>query len=331
MGSGDGMEKSIVRKKGYRFKGIKARPLIRKLTPVNLINAALNIRAVFESASIIKKFRPDFVVGTGGFVSFPVVFSAAVMKVRTLIHEPNMVPGLANRGLGRVAGTVTAGFEETKKYFPAGKVFITGNPVRESVKNRDKKPAYRRFKLSPKRRTLLIMPGSRAAKNINRVVLASLAEMEARIKNLQLLWMCGSGEYKEILGKIQENGYKTLPIRLLKFIDDAGAAYAIADAAILRAGASTLSEIAAVRQPAILVPYPHATGNHQEKNAEVFRRRKVAFVIKDGELGTEALLGAVKKILDRKRNAAIRKNLKYMDSGDSVKNITDIITGDNNA
>ncbi|PKL90886.1 MAG: undecaprenyldiphospho-muramoylpentapeptide beta-N-acetylglucosaminyltransferase [Candidatus Goldiibacteriota bacterium HGW-Goldbacteria-1] len=321
-GNKSGMEASIIPQRGYDFKGIEARPLIRKFTFKNIVNGVLVIKSLFDALKIVNQFRPDMVVGTGGFASFPFVLSAALTGRKTLIHEPNVYPGLANRMLAAAASAVTVGFMETKKYFPAKKASVTGNPVREGIIKADKAEGYTEFELDPAKKVLLIMPGSRAAKKINRVIEEALPEIEKQLADLQLLWMCGDEDYVRLEETVKK--YK-IKIKLLKFINKAELAYAAADAGVLRAGAGTLTEITACGLPSVLVPYPHATGNHQEKNAVSFAQRQAALVIKDSALNVITLMENLKKVLDVKFAASMREKLLSSYAGNGAENITRII------
>jgi len=319
-GSDFGMEKGIIEGKKFSFFPVTARPFIRKFTFGNVINAFYVVKAFFDSGGLIKKINPDIVIGTGGFVSFPIVLAAAMAGVKTLIHEPNTYPGIANRLLGAIASSVTAGFDEAARFFPANKTAVTGNPVRDAVIKSSRKKALKEFGLKAGGKTLLIMPGSRAAAKINSVMLEALPLLLPAIKGLQVIWMTGKADYKRV-----KTGVKGRPrIKAMEFIKDSGLAYAAADAAVLRAGAGTLSEIAAAGAAAILVPYPHATDNHQEKNAEAFRKTGAAIVIKDRELTKETLLEAIIKSLDSGVNKKLRKEAKRIYRAKSAEKIAAI-------
>jgi len=322
-GNKTGMEASIVPQRGYDFKGIEARPLIRKFTLENFKNGVLVIKSVFDALKEVKSFNPDIVVGTGGFVSFPFVLAAVLTGRKSLIHEPNVYPGLANRALAAVVTAVTAGFSGGKKYFPVKKTFVTGNPVREGIISADKSAGLKEFGLDPEKKTVLIMPGSRAAKRINRAMEEALPEINRSFQNVQFLWMCGEEQYFALEQSVKNQGAKN--IKVLKFIEKAELAYAAADAGVLRAGAGSLTEITACGLPSVLVPYPHATGNHQEKNAASFEENQSALVIKDKDLTAETLLNALKKVLDPETGASMRQKLKSSYPGNGADNITDII------
>ncbi|MCX8093829.1 MAG: undecaprenyldiphospho-muramoylpentapeptide beta-N-acetylglucosaminyltransferase [Candidatus Goldbacteria bacterium] len=318
VGSYDGMEKNIIKKYNYNFIFISAKPLIRAITIKNIINTFFNIKAIFESFNIIKKFNPDIVIGTGGFVSFPVLIAAVLSGRKTLIHEPNVYPGIANRVLGLFVTKITTGFKETKKYFCAKKTRVTGNPVRNSILHKNKNDALKYFKLDRNKKTILIMPGSRAARKINDIVALALKKIEEEIKNIQIIWMAGKVDCQKIKKIIIKSKIK---IRVFDFIYDSGLAYVVSDVAILRAGASTLAEIVALQIPSILIPYPYATDNHQEKNAMLFKKNNAAIVIKDNELNDVKLIESLKYLLNNKNNKTIRENIKKLYVKDSVEEI----------
>jgi UDP-N-acetylglucosamine--N-acetylmuramyl-(pentapeptide) pyrophosphoryl-undecaprenol N-acetylglucosamine transferase len=320
-GSDYGMEKGIIEGKKFRFYSVTARPFIRKLTFKNVINACYVIKSLFDSAGLVKKINPDIVIGTGGFVSFPVVFAAAFSGRKTLIHEPNTSPGIANRLLGVFVSKVTTGFLETAGSFRADKTEVTGNPVRDEVINSGKKKAYMEFGLKAGHKTLLVMPGSRAALKINSVMLEALPGLKKKFKNIQVIWMTGSADFDRVKKGVKDCNLK---IKVYEFIKDSGLAYAAADVAVLRAGASTLSEIAAAGAAAILVPYPHATGNHQEKNAEMFGKHSAALVLKDSGLTKENFLEAIITVMDRIKNVKMRKQAKKLYCADSAEKIAAI-------
>ncbi len=324
VGSDTGMEKNIIRKNKFRYKEVPARPLARRIAAVNILNFFMVVSAVFKARRIIKEFSPDVVFGTGGFVSFPVVFAAALMKKPTGIYEPNISPGLANRWLAGFVKFIAAGTEETAAFFPRGKARVTGNPVRKSLLKRKKADSIKKFGLSGSKKTLLIMPGSRAAVKINRVVIDSLKRINSEMSKLQILWMCGEKDFYEVSRAVKRAGADA---KAMKFIDDAGAAYAACDAAVLRAGAGTLAEISSLGVPSVLVPYPYATGRHQDKNAAAFAKRGAAIVIRDSRLNSAALLAAVKKVLAPQNRSKLIKNLAKMRKGDGTKNIVDALYG----
>ena len=317
-GSDNGMEKAIIESRGFAFRGVSARPLVRKAVIKNLAKGLYTVKSFFETMKVMRDFKPDCVFGTGGFASFPAVFVAALSGIRTVIHEPNMEPGLANRVLSVFCSAVTAGFEETAKAFPQEKTFVTGNPVRLSLFNVKRAQARRSLKIKGSGPVILVMPGSRAARSVNRAVAEALPVLKKKIKGVSLVWMTGKEDLKMAQAAVKKTGIRA---HTAEFIHDAASAYAACDAAVLRAGAGTLSEIAALKVPSVLVPYPYAAANHQEKNAGVFAARRAAEVIKDSLLSAETLSDAVIRIVSKKENALMKRALGKM----KLKNGTDEI------
>ncbi len=321
IGSDTGMEKEIIKKYKFEFISITARPFLRKISVKNIINFFLIMKAILNSMKIIKKINPDYIIGTGGYVSFPIVLSGVLLYKKVFIHEPNIFPGLANRILGRFVSGITAGFEFTEKYFSKEKIFITGNPVRQDILNVNKNIAIKKLKLKKNKNTILIMPGSRAAHSINLMILNSLNDILKELKNLQIIWMTGNKDYKFVKENVKN--YKN--IKIFKFINNVGYAYSASNAGILRAGASTLTEIITLKYPAILIPYPYATGNHQEKNAEIFKKNSMAIVINERELTKDILIKNLKLILDNKTNQEIRKKLGKIKMENNAEKICETI------
>ncbi len=314
-GNDDGMESAIVKKAGFDFVHVGARPFVRKSFFKNIKNFILNILALFNALKIIKNFKPDYVFGTGGFVSFPVCAASVLTGKKTVIHEPNTNPGLANLWIAPFVSAITLGFEETVKYFPGSKCHVTGNPVRESILKLKKKDGRKAFGIK-RGKTILVMPGSRAAKSVNAAVLKALPFLSGFKGELNIIWMCGAAEYEDIKKAVKR--IKKPNIVLKSFIDRPDLAYAACDAALLRAGASTLTEIVAAGIPSVLVPYPHATGNHQEKNSDVFEKNGAAFVVKDCDLDGKRLAEVLIKALDAKSAAKMKKELKKMFKGNGA-------------
>lgn len=317
-GSDNGMEKGIIESRGFAFKGVSARPLARRAFLKNVVHAALVVKSFFEAKKIIRDFGPDCVFGTGGFASFPAVFVSAISGVRAVIHEPNMEPGLANRVLAVFCSAVTAGFDETAASFPAGKVKVTGNPVREGLFKITKARGRRNMGIKGGGPVLLIMPGSRAAASINRAVEEALPLLKKKIKGLTVVWMTGKEYYAGAKEAVKKAGIKAV---VMEFISDTASAYAACDAAVLRAGAGTLSEVALLKVPAVLVPYPYAAANHQEKNAAVFEKAGAAVVIRDSELNGQKLSETAAAAVAKRENSAMKKKLAAM----NFKNGTDAI------
>lgn len=238
------------------------------------------VRSLGQARRILRRFQPDLVVGVGGYASVPVLLSAKLGGIPFLIHEQNAVAGLSNRILGRWAKRICLSFPDRQQQFPAERVVLTGNPVREGLSALGDK--------LPQNGSLLIFGGSRGARAINQCVVAMLPLLEKHLGRLQILHQAG----EEDLAMVRE-GYKAAgfdPAQVVPFIDDMTAAYKDASLVICRAGATTIAELTVCGRPAILVPYPYAAGDHQTVNALALEQAGAAFLLPQPEMNPERLV-----------------------------------------
>ncbi|MGM0501657.1 MAG: undecaprenyldiphospho-muramoylpentapeptide beta-N-acetylglucosaminyltransferase [Bacillota bacterium] len=299
VGTADGLESDIVPKAGYDLKTIKAQGFTRRLS-FQLVKAVAKTGVgVLESYGIIKNFKPDLVLGTGGYVCGPIVLAAALQNIPTMVHEQNAYPGLTNRLLAKVVDKVALSNPAAKKHFKAqDKLVVTGNPVRPEILNKKEEVAYQELNLNPAKKTVLVFGGSRGAKSINQAVVAiyqQLAELD-----VQVLHITGKKDFERIAAKAKElgiNNFDSGKIRIKSYLYNMEAALAVTDLVISRAGATGLAEITASGIAAILVPYPHATDNHQEHNARSLEEAGAAKVILDQDLTADKLWSAAKELL----------------------------------
>ncbi len=249
----------------------------------------------FQARTLLKKLRPELVVGFGGFVSFPVLMAAKQMGIKTALHEQNVAPGRANRILGSMVGAVALSFEQSRPSFKKARtVRITGNPIRSSIENTSREEALRFFGFSPDKRTLLVLGGSQGAESVNNLFLASLEFWDDTMKaRLQVLHLCGI-----MLPDQAEEACRKASVasRAFSFFGKMDLAYGATDLCLGRAGATFLAEIDAKDFPAILVPYPYA-GGHQLENARVFAETHRARVAEQSEVTPEKLAHYVKEAL----------------------------------
>ncbi len=235
---------------------------------------------------IVGEFRADAVMGMGGFTSMPPVMAGRALGARTFIHESNAFPGKANRLTAKFCDEVLLGFEECSQHFPGRKTRAVGTPVRGALSGARPSAAEARahFGLDPDRMTLLVMGGSQGARGINRAVCEALPKFKP--ESLQILHFSGPGDYPEV-----QKAYQGAAIthHIGEFCAEMGTAYAAADLALSRAGASSLAELAMCGLPSILVPYPYAANDHQLRNAEIFAARKAALVLEEKNLSTCSL------------------------------------------
>jgi UDP-N-acetylglucosamine--N-acetylmuramyl-(pentapeptide) pyrophosphoryl-undecaprenol N-acetylglucosamine transferase len=284
VGTRDGLESKIVPKHGFRLISIQARGLKRKASPKNLMLPYYVLKGLYQSLRILNEERPDLVVGTGGYVSFPVVFSASLRNIPTLIQEQNSYPGISTRLLAFLADRVCLSYLSSVQYFlTKGKLTVIGNPVREDIVSAKRAEALRKFNLDPGKKTIFIFGGSQGARAINQAVLDSL---DSLLENWQLLWQTGENDFASVSGKV---GEKKTKCALFPFIEDMRSAYGASDVVVSRAGALTLAEITACGKPSLLIPYPFATADHQRYNAEVLQKEGAAQIIFQRDLTGEVL------------------------------------------
>lgn len=310
VGTRKGIEYRLKDTLGYPLALINIRGLSRSLSLSNLLFPFLLFGAVLKSMSLIAEFKPDIVVGTGGYVMGPVILGAWLKGRRRVIQEQNSFPGLATRKLSGISDRVFLGFSDAGKFLPvkASKV-QSGNPVKDIIGTVSREDGCRYFELDPEKKTIMIMGGSQGAANINRNILNNIENLR---EDIQLIWQTGERDYKEVAAQA---GGKVSRRSLFPYTDRIEMAYAAADLIVARAGALTLAEIAAAGLPSILVPFPYATGDHQMKNAESFTANGSGVVIPDNELNEVNLLGeAVRLIeegkLDEMSRAAREHHLK---------------------
>ncbi|MHC5362744.1 undecaprenyldiphospho-muramoylpentapeptide beta-N-acetylglucosaminyltransferase [Myroides sp. LJL110] len=272
------MEMQKVPQAGYPIKGLWISGLQRKLTVDNLMFPFKVVSSLYNSRKIIKSFKPDVVIGTGGFASGPVVKMANMMGIKTVIQEQNSFPGLTNKLLGKKVDLVFVAYDGLDSYFDRNKLIKTGNPVREDLisKITDKQQAKRRLELDPHKQTLLVIGGSLGARRINELIKEQLDFFIA--ENWQILWQCGKLYYEDY------KKYNSNQIQVREYIDQMEYAYACADLVISRAGASTVSELALVGKPVIFIPSPNVAEDHQTKNAQNIVSQGAAVMIKEREL-----------------------------------------------
>ena len=292
------MEMDKVPAAGYRIEGLWISGLQRKLTVDNLSFPVKVLSSLFRCRTILRDFRPDVVVGTGGYAGAPVLYAAARMGIPTLIQEPNAFAGLANKWLGGKVDKICVAFPGMARFFPSQKLVITGNPVREQLLDRAREL---QAQVQEGTQTVLLMGGSGGAKSLNEAMAHNTELIRAR-PQVQWVWQCG----KHYLATYEGSATAALPnVQLSAFIDRMDEAYANATVVIARAGSTTIAEIEYLGKPTILVPSPWVAEDHQTKNAEALTENNAAVLVPDQRVGTE-LVPAVYGLLD---DAARRKEL----------------------
>ena len=281
VGSQDRMEMQKVPQAGYEIEGLWIAGIQRKLTWSNLMFPFKLISSLIKSARIIKRFKPDVVIGTGGFASGPLLEVATRYHVPALIQEQNSFAGITNKLLAKKVQKICVAYDGMQQFFPQEKIVKTGNPVRQDLlKTEENRVAgLAKFNLDPSKKTLLILGGSLGARAINRLIDRELQFILDQ--GLQVIWQCGQLYYEEYKAHAEQEN-----VQVLAFIDTMNLAYAAADVIISRAGAGSVSELALAGKPVIFIPSPNVAEDHQTKNAEAVVAKEAAVLIQEKELET---------------------------------------------
>ena len=332
-GNPDGMEARLVPGAGFEFVPFRAMGIQRRLTPYNIYRNAksvcLLLTAQARAKKVIRAFGPDLVVGTGGYVSGPILLTAAKMGIPTATHEQNAFPGVTTKLLAKQVDKVLLAVEKAKEYLPkeaAGKCIVTGNPVRPEILTERREEARRKCGVPEGKLCILSFGGSLGAQRVNEAVADVMAW---HIKEGKLHHIHATGQYGvELLPRLLEerkapcSDNPCLDIR--EYIDDMPACLAAADLVICRAGASTLSELAAAGRASILIPSPNVAENHQYHNAMVLQNAGAAVVLQEKELTGEALVKLVKELTqDPARLRRLGENAKKIAAPRAVEEIAD--------
>lgn len=290
VGTTHGIEAKIIPGTEFPIEFITARGMM-KTGIFNSILSALEIPVgLFQSISIIRRFRPDCVLGVGGYASGPTVLAAWLMRVPTSIQEQNSVMGNTNRILSKIVDRIFISWENTEPATPSEKTFVEGNPVRDDIFLEQSKAAPKSGEFR-----ILIFGGSRGARSINQSVIANLDALSESADKVRILHQTGTGAAQELTTAYEKAGIKA---DVREFINDMGAAYDWADVVICRSGASSLAELTALGKPAIVIPYPYAIGDHQARNAAVLQAQRAVRVVKDSSLKNGALLKEIRNLMD---------------------------------
>jgi UDP-N-acetylglucosamine--N-acetylmuramyl-(pentapeptide) pyrophosphoryl-undecaprenol N-acetylglucosamine transferase len=304
VGAKDKMEMQKIPQAGYKIEGLWISGIQRKLTLDNLKFPLKLLSSLWRAKQIIKSFKPDLVVGTGGFASGPLLKMAAWMKIPTLIQEQNSYPGITNKWLSKNVNSICVAYEGLEKFFPHEKIQLTGNPVREDLLNVENKKtdALAYFDLDATKRTLVIMGGSLGARRINELI----ADYHQVILDfdLQILWQCGKLYYEKY------KMFNDLPqVKVIAFVDRMDYFYAAADFIISRAGASSVSELCIICKPTLFIPSPNVAEDHQTHNAQAIVKKQGAIMIKESDLELSFKTELSKLIKNENNNKSLSANM----------------------
>lgn len=320
IGAGRPLEKKAILGAGYELRVISASGFHRRKLYRNIATAKDMIKGLVQAGGIIKEVNPTAVIGTGGYVCVPVLIRANQMGIKTYIHEQNAMPGLANRLLAAGADKIFLGFEEAAPFFKEqNKLFVTGNPIRKSFEEKSKNEA--RKQLSEKKDTfiVLIFGGSLGSAMINRATIDALPYFSSH-ENLSVYFVTGSRYYEEIKKEIEENNIsENSNVKLMEYAENMDILLRAADLAVSRSGALTLAEEALVGVPAILIPSPNVTGNHQFHNAKAVSENGGAIILEEKDLsGTKLAKTIINLSQDSKTIAEMSSKIKDLANNQSA-------------
>ena len=319
VGAKDKMEMQKVPQSGYKIEGLWIAGLQRKLTLQNAMFPFKLISSLWESRKIIKKFKPDVVIGTGGFASGPLLQMANTLNIPTVIQEQNSFPGITNKLLSKKANKICVAYENLDRFFPKEKMILTGNPVRQDLIDIEGKraEAIQYFNLDPNKKTLLVLGGSLGARRMNQLIEKELDRFIAQ--DVQVIWQCGKLYFEDY------KKYNSNNVQVLAFIDRMDLVYAAADIVISRAGASSVSELCIVGKPVIFIPSPNVAEDHQTKNAQAIVDKKGALMLKESELDSQFSLVFEALLKDQGKQEQLSKYIKHLALPNATKQIVDEI------
>lgn len=327
IGTTRGLENDLVPRAGYELKTIEAHGINRKISIENIKNMFKTLRGFSEAKKIVKEFKPDIVIGTGGFICGPVLMAAKKYKIPTIVHESNAFPGVATKVLSKKVDTVLVGFEDAKSRLPnAKKVVVTGTPTKIKKVNLSKSQKEKMIDelgLNKELPIVLVFGGSQGAKSINSSLIDIIKNKTN--SNYQIIWASGPKQYdviKDDLKKLKIDINKVKNVKILPYIYNMEEMMNLADIIISRSGAMTITEIAITGKPAIFIPFPFATENHQEYNARVLVNEGAAKLILDKDLNANILSDTLNEMInDKNKLLEMGKNAEKV----AINNVEDKI------
>lgn len=306
IGTSRGLENDLVPRAGYELKKIRAYGIERKLTLQNIKRLYFTISSIGEAKKILREFRPDVVIGTGGYICVPVIIAANKLKIPTMLHESNAFPGVSVKLLSKKVDTVMLGFEDAKERLPNAKnVVVTGNPTKikkHEFTEDERKNIILSMGLRPDKPIVLAFGGSQGAKSINESLLDII--INNKNKDYQIMWAAGPLQYENIKNSLKERKIDIDNMgntKIVPYIYNMEEIINVVDLVVCRSGAMTITEISIVGKPAIFIPFPFATENHQEYNARVLEKVGAAKIIIDKDLNYEILEREIEDIVKDKR------------------------------
>ena len=326
------MEMEKVPAAGYEIIGLPVAGLQRKLTLSNLALPFKVLRSISMARRIIKEFKPDIAIGVGGYASAPLLWAANRLGIPTLIQEQNGFAGLTNKILGKKAKCICVAYEGMERFFPADRIVLTGNPIRKEIvpsTEEMKKDGVRFYGLDPERKHILVVGGSLGSGTLNKAIKGWIADGCPGGEDVDMIWQCGKFYKAEIdefmkeaeAGKI--GGAAAGHIQHTDFIKRMDLAYAAADVVISRSGASSISELCAVRRAAVLVPSPNVTEDHQTHNAMALVRKDAGIIVKDEEAQEKLMTTACNLLKDTEKIRTMERNIAGLAKTDAAMTIAE--------
>lgn len=315
------MEMEKVPAAGYPIEGLWISGLQRSLSLDNLSFPFKLLSSLRKARSIIQKFKPDLVIGVGGFASGPLLYMASRMKIPCLIQEQNSYAGLTNKWLAKKVDTICVAYENMERFFPKEKIVLTGNPVRRDILNLNskKEEAYRFFELNPMKKTLFAFGGSQGARSINESISRHLDAIVAQ--DIQIIWQTGKNPFQQT----SENNdlLKSPLVKQFEFIYRMDLAYSVADVIIARSGASTVSEACIAAKPMIFVPLPTAAEDHQTKNALALTQKDAAELVPNSDAREQLIPKALALLQNPERCQTLSRNIQAFAQPDATSKIVE--------
>lgn len=323
IGNPNNLEYEITKKRGYKFLGVKVSGMPRKFG-FKLIKWFFELQiAIFKALFYIKKYKPDAILGTGGYVSAPALFAGGLADVPFMIHDSDAQPGIVSKYIAPNAKSVSLAFETSKKFIKSKNIHINGNPIREEFKTLTRNEAREKLGLKNKL-TLCIMGGSQGAKSINSAAVEILKKLSLEY-NLQIIFQTGQKNYDETYSKLKEiyPEFETdKNITLKPYFEDMVTVLKASDIAVSRAGSLSISELCACGIASILIPYPYAAADHQRKNAKFMVEKRAALYLEDADATKDTLLIAIEQLLDNQEKLrTIQHNAFALAKLDATKDI----------
>ncbi len=318
VGTNRGLEARVVPQNGFVFEAITSRGL-KGMGVLKLLLGLLTLPWSFiEALRLVWKYRPDIVIGVGGYSSGPVVMAAWLLRVPTAVQEQNALPGLTNRLLGRFVKSVFVSFDETQRLFGTGKAHVLGNPIRRALLDNFLKPSTVHEKF-----TVLIFGGSLGARGLNTRVVDALAFLAVEKDSMRLVHQTGKADLETVKQGYEGKGFDA---EVREFIDDMSTAYLGSDLVVCRAGATTIAELTTCKKASILVPFPFATDDHQAVNAKALVDAGAALMFREGELTGEKLATAILELKrDTSRLQKMEKAAGLLGRPEAAREIADVL------